>query len=143
MEYLVGVFLALGVGLLTTVAGFDRDRALYPAILIVVASYYDLFAVMGDSTVLVQELSMSAAFLVVAIVGFRTTLWLVVAALVGHGVLDLFHGRLIVNAGVPAWWGMFCFSYDLAAGLYLACRLSAKKIDATTHEMSLLPRNTG
>jgi hypothetical protein len=41
-------------------------------------------------------------------------------ALVGHGVFDVFHERLIENDGVPAYWPMFCMSYDVTAGLYLA-----------------------
>jgi hypothetical protein len=49
-----------------------------------------------------------------------TSFWLVVVALVGHGVFDIFHAQIIVNDGVPAYWPMFCMSYDLAAGLYLA-----------------------
>ncbi len=131
MEYVVGVALALGAGLFTTIAGLDRDRALYPAILIVVASYYGLFAVAGGGAALGWETGVSAAFLLIAIVGFKTTLWLVVVALVGHGVFDLFHGQLIANAGVPTWWPMFCLSYDVAAGAYLAWRLLSKKIDAS------------
>lgn len=39
MEYLVGAGLALGVGVFATVVGFDRGRALYPVVLIVIASY--------------------------------------------------------------------------------------------------------
>lgn len=131
MEYLVGVVLALGAGIFTTVAGLDRDRALYPAILIVIASYYDLFAVMAGGAALVWETGVFAAFLLAAVTGFRTTLWLVVVALIGHGVLDLVHGRLIANAGVPAWWPMFCLSYDVGAGAYLAWRLRTKRIDAS------------
>lgn len=131
MEYLVGVVLALAAGVFTTVSGLDRDRALYPAILVVVASYYDLFAVMGGGAALGLETGVFAAFLLAAVIGFRTTLWIVVLALVGHGLLDLFHGRLIANAGVPAWWPMFCLSYDAAAGGYLAWRLLAKKVQAS------------
>ena len=131
MEYLVGIVLAMAAGLVTSIAGLDRDRALYPAVLIVVASYYDLFAVMGDRAALGQELIISAVFLTVAILGFRTTLWLVVAALIGHGMLDIVHCRLIANAGVPSWWPMFCMSYDVIAGAYLAWRLLGKKIEAT------------
>lgn len=131
MEYLIGVALALFAGALTTVGGLDRDRALYPAILIVVASYYDLFAAMGDRAALGPELGVSAVFLLVAIIGFRTSLWLVAAALAGHGALDLFHSALMANAGVPAWWPMFCASYDVAAAAYLAWRLASKKIDAS------------
>src|SRR5262249_45997991 len=38
----VGVLLALAVGLMSTTVGLDRDRALYPAVTMVVASYYTL-----------------------------------------------------------------------------------------------------
>ena len=130
MEYLVGVVLALAVGLFATVAGFERDRALYPVVLIVIAVYYDLFAVMGGGAALGWEIGVSAAFILAAVIGFRTSLWIVVAALAAHGVLDLFHGQLIANAGVPHWWPMFCLSYDVATAAYLAWRIVFKKIDA-------------
>ena len=131
MEYFVGVVLALGAGLFTTVAGFDRDRSLYPVILIVTASCYDLFAAIGGGGALVWETGVVAAFLVVAVIGFRTSLWVVVVAFVGHGLLDLYHGRLIENPGVPVWWPMFCLSFDAAAAMYLAWRLLSKKVEAT------------
>jgi hypothetical protein len=40
----VGALLAFAVGLFATGIGLDRDRAFYPAVTIVVASYYALFA---------------------------------------------------------------------------------------------------
>ncbi len=46
---LVGAFLAFGVGLFATAVGLDRDRAFYPTVTIVIASYYALFAVMRAS----------------------------------------------------------------------------------------------
>ena len=131
MEYLVGVAMALAVGVATTGAGFDRDRALYPVILLIVASYYDLFAVMGGGAALGWETGVAFAFALASIIGFRMNLWIVVAALVGHGVFDLAHGQLIENAGVPAWWPMFCLGYDVAAGAYLAWRLILRRIETT------------
>jgi hypothetical protein len=50
MEYLIGVILTLAVAAFAAVIGFDRERAFYPTVLIVIASYYALFAVMGAST---------------------------------------------------------------------------------------------
>src|SRR2546430_2806409 len=97
---MIGVLLALAVGLFATRLGLDRDRALYPAVTIVVASYYVLFAVMGASTgVLLREILAGAAFLLLAAIGFKKSLWLVVAALAGHGMFDLSHGSFIDNAG--------------------------------------------
>ena len=46
MTLLVGAVLAFAVGLLTTAIGVDRDRAFYPTMTIVSASYYALFAIM-------------------------------------------------------------------------------------------------
>lgn len=124
MEYFVGVFLALGVGVFATLARLDRERGFYPVVLIVIASYNVLFAVMGGSTgALVAEAPILFVFAAAAVWGFRQSLWLVVAALAGHGVLDFFHPHLIANPGVPAWWPMFCMSYDVAAAAYLAFQL--------------------
>lgn len=124
MEYLVGLALALAVGALATIVGFDRSRSFYPVVLVVIASYYDLFAVMGGSmTALAAETVVSGVFLAVAVIGFRTSLWLIVAALLAHGALDLVHDRIITNPGAPAWWPMFCMTYDVVAAGYLAVRL--------------------
>ncbi len=45
----MGAALALSVGLSATFLGLDRDRAFYPTVMIVIASTYGLFAVMGGS----------------------------------------------------------------------------------------------
>ena len=44
MEYFIGLILSLAVGVSATVIGLDRERAFYPTVLIVIASYYVLFA---------------------------------------------------------------------------------------------------
>lgn len=124
MEYIVGVALAFGVFVFARAVGFDRDRVFYPVMLVVVASYYDLFAAMGGSReALAAEVLVTLLFVTAAVIGFKTNLWIVVAALVGHGVLDFFHGDVIANPGVPEWWPMFCLTYDVAAGALLAALL--------------------
>jgi hypothetical protein len=71
----IGALLAFAVGLFGTGLGLDRDRAFYPVVTIVIASYYALFAVMGDSThALVLESLVGAVFLSVAVSGFRSSL---------------------------------------------------------------------
>jgi len=131
MAFLVGVILALAVGLSASFVGFDRDRAFYPTVMIVIASYYALFAVMGSSgDVLVLEVVVMAAFVIASIAGFKTSLWLVVAALVVHGVFDVLHSGLFLNPGVPTWWPRFCLAYDLVAGIYLAWHLKIDRIHA-------------
>jgi hypothetical protein len=127
------VVLALGVGVLTTRFGLHRDRALYPAVMMVIASYYALFAVIGGSTqVLIIESAVAVVFVALALVGFKITLWLVVAALAAHGIFDLAHPHVYVNRGVPAWWPSFCAAYDVVAAAYLAWLLASNKVLART-----------
>jgi hypothetical protein len=129
MEYLIGVGLALAVSLLATGVGFDRDRAFYPTLMIVIASYYGLFAVMGAGPAeLARESVAMAVFLLLSIVGFKRNLWVLVGGLIAHGIFDLVHARLITNPGVPVWWPAFCLTYDVTAGAYLAWRLLRSKI---------------
>jgi hypothetical protein len=123
MELLIGVLLALGVGLFGTFVGLDRERGFYPVMMIVIAAYYGLFAIMSDGSALAVEVAIMAPFVVAAVIGFRRNLWLVVGALIGHGLMDLVHPRFIDNAGAPGWWPMFCLSFDVVAGLFLAVRL--------------------
>lgn len=121
----------MAVGGLATVVGLDRDRAFYPTVLIVIALYYPLFAVIGGShPALVVESGVATAFIVLAIVGFRYSLWLTVAALASHGILDVVHGQVIANPGVPVWWPAFCLTYDVAAAAYLAVLLLRRVVRA-------------
>jgi hypothetical protein len=132
MALLVGAVLALAVGVFATASGMDRDRAFYSAVTIVVASYYVLFAAMANSTpALLIESLVAGGFVVLAVAGFRSSLWIVAGALAGHGLLDLVHGTIITNPGVPSWWPGFCSTYDVAAAAYLAWRLAGKRIRAT------------
>jgi hypothetical protein len=129
--YLIGTVLALGVGLLGTFSGLERDRAYYAVITIVVPSYFGLYAVLGGSTpVLLQECVLIAVYLVGAVVGFQRNLWLLAALLAGHGLFDAVHGFIITNPGMPAWWPAFCGSFDIVAGAYLAVRLGQSAISA-------------
>jgi len=127
MEYLIGVAVAAAVYAFAMVSGFDRERVFYPTLLVVVGHYYILFAAMGSSTsVLAQESLAAAAFLALAVIGFKKSLWLTAAALAGHGIFDFFHHLLIQNAGVPAWWPGFCMSFDVLAGGLLAALLARR-----------------
>jgi hypothetical protein len=127
MEYLIGLILSLAVAGAATVIGLDRERAFYPTVLIVIASYYVLFALMGASgRMLMVELIVAVGFLLVAVIGFKRNLWLVVAALVEHGVFDFVHRLFIENPGVPPWWPGFCLTFDVIVGGYLAVLLMTR-----------------
>jgi hypothetical protein len=121
MPYVIGIVVSVGVALLGRYGGFDRDRAFYPTVLIVVGHYYVLFAAMGDSvqTVLLESAVMTL-FVIAAVGGFKASPWIVVGALAGHGVFDAVHGHILKNAGVPVWWPAFCLAFDVGAAGALA-----------------------
>ena len=128
MEYLVGVVLALAISAGATLVGLDRDKAFYPTLMIVIAGYYGLFALIAASTnALLAESVPIVLFIVAAVIGFKRGLWIVAAALIGHGLFDLVHSRLITNPGVPLWWPGFCMAYDVTAGVYLLVVLKRTK----------------
>ena len=127
MEYIVGLILTVVIMGTAVAVGPGRERSFYAAMMMVVASYYILFAVMGASrhAVAVESL-VAGVFMAAALVGFRTSLWVVVAALIGHGLFDSVHHLVIANPGVPHWWPGFCLSFDVAAGGLLALLLRTK-----------------
>lgn len=128
MAYLIGVILAAATAGFAVLIGFDRERAFYPTVAIVVATYYILFAAMGaGGRTLAAESVAAAVFLLVAALGYRKSAWLVAATLVGHGVFDFFHHSLIADPGVPPWWPGFCMAYDVTLGAWLAVRLARRE----------------
>jgi hypothetical protein len=134
VEYLIGIALALTVSLSATFTGFDRDRSFYPTIMVVIASYYGLFAVISGSieTLLVESIFI-VVFVSVTAFGYSRNLWFVVGALLAHGVFDLFHSHIAPNTGVPVWWPMFCFAYDVVAAAYLAWLLKSSRLVPIAH----------
>ena len=124
MDYLVGAGLALVVGAFAMLTGLDRDRAFYATVLIVVASYYILFAAMaGSGPALAGESVALVLFAGLAVIGFRTSSWWIAAGLAAHGLFDFFRGGLIANPGVPPWWPGFCMAFDVVAGAWVALLL--------------------
>lgn len=125
MEYSIGILLAIGSIGAAVAIGLARDRSFYSTIMIWIASNYVLFALMGGSRqTLILESLLAGGFIIVAVIGFKTNLWIVVAALVGHGLFDFVHHQLVANPGVPRWWPGFCLAFDVTAGVLLAFLLS-------------------
>jgi len=124
MEYLIGLILAAATIYLATGVGLGRDRSFYPTVLIVIGSYYVLFAAMAASRrTLVVESVVATIFLLFAVFGFKRNLWFVVVAMIGHGMFDFVHHFFIDNPGVPHWWPGFCLAFDALLGVFLAMRL--------------------
>jgi hypothetical protein len=128
MDITLGIVLALATGACGTLIAFDRERGFYPLILIVIATYYILFATIGMSigmskSAVQLEFLAAAVFVAIAVTGYKRTLWIVVAGLAAHGLFDLLHAQLISNPGVPSFWPPFCLSYDVVAACYLGVLL--------------------
>lgn len=125
MEFFVGIALALLVCGAAAGLGMDRDRVFYPAVLIATASYYVAFAIVdGGQAVLWSEAAIAALFIGMAVLGFKRNPWVVVAALAGHGAMDIFHDALVHNTGVPQGWPGFCMTFDLTAAVLVGCVLA-------------------
>jgi len=78
----------------------------------------------------VLDAAVGTIFVVLAVAGFKRSLWLAALALAGHGLMDFVHGAVIDNPGVPPWWPAFCGAYDVAAAAYLAWLLRSGRIRA-------------
>ena len=121
MPYVIGIVASAGVAVFARYVGFDRDRAFYPTVMIVIAAYYVLFATMSGSVqTVVIESGVMTLFAAAAVAGFKSSAWIVVVALAGHGLFDAVHVYIIENAGMPAWWPAWCFAYDVGAAAGLA-----------------------
>ena len=116
----IGLLLAVGIAALARFTRFDEDRSFYSTILVIIASYYVLFAVLGDSRhALGWELVIAVVFSAVAIIGALVLPALVGIGIIAHGLFDLVHDGLITNSGVPTWWPSFCWSIDVLLGLWV------------------------
>ena len=116
----VGLLLAIGVAILGRFTRFDQDRSFYSTVLVIIASYYVLFAVLGGSGhALAWELAVAVAFSTVAVLGALFLPTLVGAGIMAHGLFDLVHHVFIENAGVPTWWPSFCGSIDVLLGIWV------------------------
>jgi hypothetical protein len=95
-----------------------RDRAFYPTVLLVIASYYVLFAAMAASVhaLIVEAIVMTASSS--AIVGFKGNAWTIVVGLAAHGLFDAVHGAVLHNAG----------GTDLVSGLLSRGRRRSRRL---------------
>ena len=137
MAFVIGIVLALGVFAFARWTRFDRDGAFYPTVVVVVAAYYVRFATMsGAQHALVVESIVMAAFVVVAVLGFRFNAWLVVVGLAAHGLFDTVHGHLVANPGVPEWWPAFCLTFDVGLAAILAFVLARRQTQSAPSSSS-------
>jgi len=118
IEFLIGAILAIAIAIFAKVTRFEKERSFYSTVLIVIASYYVLFAFISFESIEI-EIVIASIFSIAAIVGaFR---WPVLLGLgiLAHGVFDFVHSSFINNSGVPHWWPAFCAGVDIVLGLWV------------------------
>ena len=102
MPILVGALLAIGIAVLAKFTRFDEDRSFYSTVLVIIASYYVLFAVLGGSSrALFWELVIALGFSTIAVLGALSLPMLVGTGIIAHGLFDFVHDQFIENPGVP------------------------------------------
>jgi len=128
----IGFALSLAVAFLARVTRFDRDSSFYPSILIFIASFYILFAVLAGHSIY-RELSIALAFSCVAIFGAYKSLLIVGLGIVAHGIYDIFQVTVFSNNVAPMWWPSFCGVVDLALGLWVIYLSKSRQVQVKQH----------
>jgi len=120
IAFITGVVLAVALIIFGKLTGYEKDRSFFPTLLIVIASYYLLFAILdGSVSTLLIEIAVAAFFIVLAIWGSYRFPVIVGAAIALHGIFDFMYGYFYVNNGVPVWWPAFCAGIDIPFGLWV------------------------
>lgn len=91
--------------------------------LAIIAAVYIGFAVAdGRPAVIAAEIGVASAFIIMATVAIKSAPWLIVIALVAHGLKDAWQHRtqFVVNT---RWWPPFCLVVDFVAASLIAIRL--------------------
>ncbi len=112
-----GFSVGLGVALLARWTRFDRDKSFYPTVLIVIAFYYVLFAILyGSERAILTQVVIATAFCAIAIAGRRIGVYCVAAGIAAHGVYDFAYATFGIDHGAPQWWPVFCGVIDIILG---------------------------
>jgi hypothetical protein len=112
----VGLFQAA-----SPLAFFWLDPVLVWALAVaIIAAVYVGFAVAdGRTIVIATEIAVATAFVVLAAAAITTSPWLIVIALVAHGLKDLWQHRRHFVANTR-WWPPFCLVVDFVAAAVTA-----------------------
>lgn len=128
----LGFALSLTVIIFAKFSGFDRDKSFYPTILIVIAAYYVLFAIISGHSVL-RELLIALVFLVIAVFGAYKSLAIVGAGIAAHGGYDIFHVFYLSNNVAPIWWASFCATVDFVLGFWVIYLSKSRDLQVKKH----------
>lgn len=123
----IGAVLAVAIALISRITNFARDRSYFAVILIVISTYYVLFACIANQGIF-AEIIIASIFVIMALAGACRWPMLLGTGIFMHGVFDVVHGNIISNAGIPIWWPMFCASIDMVLGIWVIYLAKTKRI---------------
>ncbi len=118
-----GLIIGAGQAASPLVLWWLSPSTVYALGLAVIASVYVGFAVAdGRTKVLIVEISVAAAFVLLAATAVTGSPWILVAWLAAHGLKDLWqhHSQFVRNT---RWWPPFCATVDFVAASILAILL--------------------
>ncbi|QFU74422.1 hypothetical protein EY643_01445 [Halioglobus maricola] len=103
------------------------DDWAWPFFLASLPVWYMLFGVLaGDANVIALEALVGLPYFLTGYLSWRTKSRFMLCALgfawLSHGLYDYYHDVFFTNAGVFAWYPMFCAVVDIAVGGYLLHR---------------------
>lgn len=110
-----GLILGIAITFAARITEFDADSSYHATLLVVIATYYVLFAYMSGEAI-IEEILFASGFSAIALLGTYRWLPLIGIGLILHGIFDLVHPHLLSNPGVPAWWPFFCLGVDVVLG---------------------------
>jgi len=126
--FVTGVVLGGATVCLMAVCGVLHQKGTWATTMVAIASFYVIFAIQtGDAMEIIVHTGLAAGFVILAIVGGRTSSWILAAALLGHGIFDIAVGSVLSNPA-PNWWGPFCLGFDVVLALALAVMLCRRQI---------------
>ncbi|MCB1049512.1 MAG: hypothetical protein H6510_12515 [Acidobacteria bacterium] len=118
LPFAVGILLAIVLAFGAKLTGAEKDRSFFPTLMIVIATYYVLFAVMAGQGI-VSEILIAALFSLAGMWGAQRMPLLVGSAIFLHGVFDFVRPFFLANHGAPDWWPGFCGSVDIPLGAWV------------------------
>ena len=108
--------------------GAKRELGLYAVSLIVAALIYVVFTARGATFGwLAIEVAGFVLFTVLALVGLKTSAFILAFAWGLHAAWDVLLHKLFDVAFVPDWYPLTCLSFDLLLAGYIAARFSNDK----------------
>lgn len=122
----IGIVLSLFIIFSAKFTRFDRDVSFYPSILIFIASFYILFAVMAGHSI-VRESFIAFIFILLALYGAYKSLFVIGLAIMLHGAYDILHIFQFKESVAPTWWAPFCAAVDFVIGIWVTY-LSKKQV---------------